>query len=313
MRIKKVYLKNFKGIKDKVIINFQSQSSLLIGPNGFGKTTIFDTLELCLTGKIHRTEQKDGVTKHSKDYRKPFFQNEKGFDVIVKVWLTKVKEGKEEDFIITKYLPKNHDGRVGSTGRRNKPTDFDLMRTYREKVKNFFEEDFNPDEAELIKQKDIDAFFDFDENGFEIEQIYNLFNYLQQEETTFFLKMSENDRKDKLGFLFQTTAQEDEIKDMSTTLSKLKDIQKKLKTKIDDTERTQEVNKEEYERIFPEKEFDFDKNNLFEGIDLNESDRLLMSYIKELDKIIQFIKGFSPEEYEKKKTNIQINDILNYS
>lgn len=49
MKIKKIYIENFKGIKDKKIITFDDQSSLLIGPNGFGKTTIFDVLELCLT------------------------------------------------------------------------------------------------------------------------------------------------------------------------------------------------------------------------------------------------------------------------
>src|SRR5699024_2381060 len=105
--IKKIYLKNFKGVNGKKVINLESQVSLLIGPNGFGKTTIFDVLELCLTGEIHRTTKKDGVTSHTKDYNKPFFQNQEGKDVVVKVWLVKKESDTEKNLIITKYLSKN--------------------------------------------------------------------------------------------------------------------------------------------------------------------------------------------------------------
>ncbi|MGZ7254002.1 AAA family ATPase, partial [Streptococcus pyogenes] len=54
MRIKKIIIKNFKNIKETRIIDFQENVTLFVGPNGFGKTTIFDAIELSLTGRIRR-------------------------------------------------------------------------------------------------------------------------------------------------------------------------------------------------------------------------------------------------------------------
>lgn len=318
MKIKKIYLKNFKGINGKKVINLESQVSLLIGPNGFGKTTIFDVLELCLTGEIHRTTKKDGVTSHTKDYNKPFFQNQEGKDVVVKVWLVKKESDTEKNLIITKYLSKNHDGRIGGSGRRNKPSDFGLLNTYKESTDNFYDDNFNPETAELIQQKDIDKFFGFETDGFEIKHIYNLFNYLQQEETTFFLKKSENDRRNSLGFLFQTSNQENELQNISKTYSKLKDINTKLEKKIEEVRNMEKINIVGYEKLFPKSEFDFDKKDLFKNKDVAESERLINLYNENLDEVFSFLNAFSPTEYDKKVTIELINnkikntDLINF-
>lgn len=58
MKIEKLLIKNFKNIQNTSIINFDKNISLLIGPNGFGKTTIFDAIELALTGTINRVLNK---------------------------------------------------------------------------------------------------------------------------------------------------------------------------------------------------------------------------------------------------------------
>ena len=54
MKIKKIKIQNFKDFKN---INLDFESSDLIvfdGPNGFGKTSIYDAIELLFTGKIRR-------------------------------------------------------------------------------------------------------------------------------------------------------------------------------------------------------------------------------------------------------------------
>ncbi|WP_397548084.1 AAA family ATPase [Rossellomorea yichunensis] len=44
--INRLYIENFKTI-DKAVISFENQDiTVLDGPNGFGKTTIFDSIEL---------------------------------------------------------------------------------------------------------------------------------------------------------------------------------------------------------------------------------------------------------------------------
>src|SRR5699024_6738079 len=159
MKIKKIYLKNFKGIKDKKIIEFENQTSLLIGQNGFGKTTIYDALELCLTSEIHRTITKGSVTHHRKDYNKLFFQNDENEDVIVKVWLKKRVGDKSKDLIITKYLPKDEEKRVYRLGRKHKPDDFYILQTYIDNPDNFSADTFNPKEHKELTSKEINDFF----------------------------------------------------------------------------------------------------------------------------------------------------------
>lgn len=54
--IKKIALNNFKCFqKDKIVVaQFDSQLNILSGPNGFGKTTIFDAIELIFSHKMTR-------------------------------------------------------------------------------------------------------------------------------------------------------------------------------------------------------------------------------------------------------------------
>lgn len=55
MKLQKVYIKNFRGIKE-VFIDFREKINLLIGNNGCGKTTILEAVDLCFNGKL---EQED--------------------------------------------------------------------------------------------------------------------------------------------------------------------------------------------------------------------------------------------------------------
>ncbi|MBN1068136.1 hypothetical protein DVW02_09110 [Clostridium botulinum] len=308
MKIKKVFIKNFKGIKDKKIIDFSNQTSLIIGPNGFGKTTIFDILELCLTGEINRTFEKANVTNDTSNYKKPFYQNMIGKDVVVKVWLENKYEEKIENLIIVKYLSKDNDGKCDGKGRRNKPCDFNLLSTYKELPEDFDKDEFIPMEENRIDNNDIDKFFDFNVSKFKIENIYKLFNYLQQEDTTYFLKKSENDRKDSLGFLFQTSQQEINLEVISKTHSNLNAIKEKLKKKIEAIKNSELLCKIEYNKLFPDKNYEFDKIDVFEKSDLDMCENYKESYFKELNKLSEFINRFSPDEYLKKRKVEELKD-----
>lgn len=81
MRIKSLEIKNFKLFDDKFdkMRNIsQADLILLNGPNGYGKTTIFDALELALTGEIKRINtynEELGVSKSEKSKRKILIAN----------------------------------------------------------------------------------------------------------------------------------------------------------------------------------------------------------------------------------------------
>lgn len=77
MKIKSVEIENFKlfGGKFDEIENISNANLILFnGPNGYGKTTVFDAIELALTGEIKRIGKYNddlGISKkekHAKDY-----------------------------------------------------------------------------------------------------------------------------------------------------------------------------------------------------------------------------------------------------
>ncbi|MDZ7758096.1 AAA family ATPase [Rhodohalobacter sp.] len=110
MRLIKCYIENFKGIDSKQIIDFEGTGlTLFDGPNGYGKTTIFDTIELCLTGQLNKTKQRSDVTADRSDYSKAFFQNDDQEDVILKVHFQR-EDG--QDLIIIRHLPSESEGRI---------------------------------------------------------------------------------------------------------------------------------------------------------------------------------------------------------
>src|SRR5699024_8682435 len=161
-------------------------------------------------------------------------------------------------------------------------------------------------------------FFAFDSPDMEIKDIYNLFNYLQQEETTFFLKQSESDRKGSLSFLFNTNKEEAELQRISTILRSFNHITNLLKDQIIAYKKVQEVDAVEYTTLFPNQDIKYDQETLFENKDIDISFKERDGYLKEIKKITSFIKRFEPEEYYKKQnvdfleSKIKNDGFINY-
>ncbi len=57
-RIKSLEVSDFRGLQGNRILDFESADIILLfGLNGFGKTSVFDAIEWCLTGKLSRYER----------------------------------------------------------------------------------------------------------------------------------------------------------------------------------------------------------------------------------------------------------------
>lgn len=66
MKISEVNIKNFRGIGErdfKVKLNDSADILLLVGPNGYGKTTFFDAVEWAFTGRVNRIEELKDVDR----------------------------------------------------------------------------------------------------------------------------------------------------------------------------------------------------------------------------------------------------------
>lgn len=286
MKIRKILLYNFKNFRNETVIDFSDGITFLVGPNGYGKTTIFDAIELGLTGNLSRINK---VTAENIVYNKPFFQNEIGQPVIIKLWLEKMNG--DQLVIVRKLVNSSTDSRNLFAPLKS-ASQFMLFRQVEVSEINFSSIDNTS--LEEVTQSSIDAFLGI--NGkYEIEKIFNLFNYIQQEETTFFLKQTEQERGDSLSFLVKTDKVEKKIKDINTVTNvinrKISDLEGQLKNL-----KQQELSDVPYHRLFNHKEFVFDCETPFSIANLDK----LLTYQNTLQNIIDFKKNFSIEEYNRK-------------
>ena len=81
-KIRKIYIENFKHI-DNVLFDFTDKDLIVLdGPNGFGKTTIFDVIELVLCGKVSRVTNTNDGRYGYKDF---LFSSNNNMDSIIKI------------------------------------------------------------------------------------------------------------------------------------------------------------------------------------------------------------------------------------
>ena len=303
VKIKKILLYNFKNFRHETVIDFSDNITFLVGPNGFGKTTIFDAIELGLTGDISRINQNIPVTGENIKYNKPFFQNDISDPVIIKLWLE--KSNGNQLVLVRKLINNRPDGGILYAPKRS-IGQFKLFRQEEATDENFSSVD-NDIKLSEIDQTTIDNFLEI--NGeYKLAKIFNLFNYIQQEETKFFLKKSEKDRSNDLSFLVKT----DEIEDRIGKIEKVnKAISDNLKYLTDQQEKLtqQELDNISYQRLFNQQVFQFDKENPFSVDNLSQLDDFKVT----IQKIIEFKQSFSISEYQRKlereKRKKEINTI----
>ena len=309
MKIKKILLYNFKNFRHKKVIDFSDNITFLVGPNGFGKTTIFDAIELGLTGNISRITQMIQVTGENIAYNKPFFQNDSSKPVIIKLWLEK---SNGEQLAIIRKLTNNSPTGGKIFAPKKSIEQFKLFRQEEVTDKNFSRIDNNI-KLSKINQTTVDKFLEV--NGkYEIAKIFNLFNYIQQEETTFFLKKSEKDRSNDLSFLVKTDEIEGKIKKINEVH---RAINGRLRTLTEQKEKSTEQKFDNIapKRLFKHLTFPFDKESPFSVDNLNQLDDFKIT----INKIIEFKQNFSITEYQRKlkkdnrKREINTMDSVLYS
>lgn len=303
VKIKKILLYNFKNFRHETVIDFSDNMTFLVGPNGFGKTTIFDAIELGLTGDISRINQNNPVTGENIKYNKPFFQNDISEPVIIKLWLE--KSNVNQLVLVRKLINDRPDGGILYAPKRS-IGQFKLFQQEEATDENFSSLD-NDIKLSEIDQTTIDNFLEID-GEYKLAKIFNLFNYIQQEETTFFLKKSEKDRSNDLSFLVKTDEIEDRISKIEKVNKAINDNLKSL-TEQQDKLTQQELDNIPYQRLFNQQVFQFDKESLFSVDNLSQSDDFKVT----IQKIIEFKQSFSISEYQRKlekdKRKKEINTI----
>lgn len=317
IKLKKLLIQNFKGINSKLIIDLDSQSdsgiNILSGPNGFGKTTIFDAIELCLTGKFGRVELFNDVQKKNADKNKPFYQNRLAEDVFIKLWIQK----DDQSYIITKwYSEATSPNKIGA-GRRNQPIDSDsFFLTYLSEDTAGFEsteQDILGDRIDNTNEQ-VNSLI-YKDSRTELQSTYYLFNYLQQEDSIYFLRQKEDDKGKLLSFLFNIEDHESQRNDLHKLLNHLRDEENKLIELLKQIEsESSEPSELEYNKLFKSEDYDFDKKKPFEKIgNIEAASEKFNNWKKVLAELVDFRKNFDPLEYEKLTRYQEVEKIITSS
>lgn len=318
IKLKTLLIQNFKGINSKFILDLGAKGdgsvNILAGPNGFGKTTIFDAIELCLTGKFGRVEQFTKVQKGNADRNKPFYQNIENEDVVIRLWI----DNNDDSYILTKWYDSENPIKKKEAGRENQPYDsHNFFQTYiTQSTENFSstaQKDFG---NELDNPSEYINDLVYGQGSLtELRSIYYLFNYLQQEDSIFFLRQKEDEKGRLMGFLFNMEEDEQKKSQLEGVATHLRNEEIKLtqsieKLKIIDSEKS----KEEYDRLFEEKDFEFDQEKPFQSIaDIDTANEKHRQWSDRLNDLLEFRKVFEPSEFEKFIQHGLLQRVLNES
>ncbi|TGN22545.1 AAA family ATPase [Empedobacter tilapiae] len=301
IKIDKIYIENFKGIKDKVIFDFKNTDhniNVLSGPNGFGKTTIFEVIEICLTSNFNRIEQFENVQQHRSNRKKPFFQNTDNKDVVIKLCLYNTET--KEYSVIIKYYDDVNSPKKKNKGKNFIPVDSkNIFSTYYStNIDDFENNDFShlvPVEQEYINQLIYGVGTEID-----LSSVYYLFNYIQQEDNIYFLRQKEEDKGQSLSFLFNISKEEEEKNKITKVENQLSTQKRSLNQEIELIESSLSDNEYlVYERLFDQKDYDFDKEVVFDEDSIEEAKIKYGSFIDILNNLINLKQNFSVDEYDK--------------
>lgn len=298
-KINRLLIKNFKPV-DEVTVDFRNSNlTVLDGPNGYGKTTIFDAIELGITGQIHRITN-NKISSRNQGYNDILLSKNQQEDTIIKLEFI---NDENETLIIARYLKNEGLNRI-----QKKPNNWALFELY--ELENF-EDDIST--GKVIPQRLLDKVLE----GHNISDCYNLYNYVQQEESTHLIKYSEENRVKEISKLFNIQKETEEYKSLSGMSRKLKkhigNLKKELETKrkqlnLSDKDNIDEGKsldvKVEYKPLLPNKKnIIWDKENIQS---LDEESRKV--YISTLNNIQLLKKLF--EDYIKESENKKIQTVI---
>lgn len=205
IKIKRLLIQNFK-LFENFSVEFNNSNLVVFdGPNGFGKTSFYDAIELFLTGRLRRYDDlaSKAVDKRHSIKGSPFLNHRSNSgDLIVKGEL-------EVNGNIVCLIRHGNRNDLMATSRMDRPV------LVLHLLSHFESEELLPIENEEVYLTSL--------LGKDYIKNFEFLNYIEQEENTYLLKCKDKDRKDAIGHLFNTS-------DFELYISKLKDSAKSIGT-----------------------------------------------------------------------------------
>ncbi len=217
--INKIFLDNYK-LFENFTLDFKNGLNIFDGPNGYGKTSLFDAIEFLITGDIKRVttcEVLDGKCK----YQKVFFAKDYKKDVIIKAEFCK----NDETFVLVKKV-EGHEECNSSTDNNPKKLK-EITKTYL--ICNFEDVEYSDDDLvplDGLNRMQSELF------GETSQTLYTLLYYIQQEDRLDYFKNNEAGRMGSINSLFQITDEKQKFESINSARKKLGDLVKYLEKQI---------------------------------------------------------------------------------
>lgn len=220
-QISKIEISSFKAFKHIRMDLCESSLLTLDGPNGYGKTSIFDAIELLLTGEIKRIQELflTLLTKNKKDYADNLFWNKRSGenDLYIKIEFS----NESQKLTLARHCP----AKTFKKQSNNRADKYEHFKLY--ELPEFDSLDFTPSNAR--ENQYLEEVF-----GKHFRENFSFLNYLEQGQNRL-LHTRVDDRKNQLGNLFNISEIETEIDNCTTILTKLtkfvNDADRKAKAK----------------------------------------------------------------------------------
>lgn len=230
-RLSKISLNNYKLFEKREIDFANANLVVLDGPNGYGKTSIFEAIEYLLTGDIKRAAQCPEVSGSLK-YNTHFLAKDNAKNVIVSgEFVSEQGFLKIERCIYVKDI----------SGIQNNPKNLKSVT----QTKIWFENKVIYDDSAIGADEIIEKYL-----GNTLLEYYDSFYYVSQEDRLKFLMASEPKRMEQISSLFN-------IDDEISEYTKYTSFRKKLSQKI---KMLQKENKEE-RKAYEEYKHDVQEND----------------------------------------------------
>ena len=295
IKIKKLQIQNFKVYKSQSF-DFENKSLIVLdGPNGFGKTTMFDAIELLLTGRIRRYDDIKAKLIDRRETRSenPFYCTEgDGSPIEIKA----IIEYQNNSFVLARKSPTKED--MGSEINFN-VFSLHMLESLDDPI---------TENNKVIEEKLTEFIGSHYKNDFEF------LHYIEQEDSLYLLKKSEKDKKESIGYLFNTTSFIERIRkfkqiesivsqyhtNITNETSRLKDEIKTIKDSL------LIENESNYVSLFPDEEFDWDEEEI--KFDEDTFNRLLSIEYGLIPKIESLIKN--RDTFLQERINEKVDELL---
>ncbi len=252
IKLKRLHVKNFKVYSDR-LFDFENNDLIIFdGPNGFGKTTVYDAIELLFTGRIKRYDRLVELLVDGREWRKENPLHHYGAtNENIEIRLSFYHDSKELIWAVKNDRPEEA------------VIDFNYFKLH---VVNQFDDPLTTDN-EVPDDERIKVL------GNTYRDDFQFIHYIEQEDTFAYLRSSEKQKSNSISYLFNTADFNLEIGKYQGILDQLntcingesglrqqtQSLQEEIK-EIEASYKTQAI--QDYQRLFGHYEFEWDKNEV---------------------------------------------------